>query len=196
MVRQNNDDHSLRKAQKAIISAFISLVKKKGFLKVTVQEILDSAHVNKSTFYMYYLDKYDLLDKVEDQLLAGLRVIEDDVPFDLVIKNVMNEETLASTERFLRYMYDNGELFALLTNDEYCGATFINKNREATMKLWKDKDIFNKFIVPQTYAATTLIAMSNSLIFEWAKNGFRETPEEFLKIYRMIFGAVLQNLFE
>ena len=193
MVKQDN--HGLRKAQKAIIDAFIALIKKKGFLKVTVQDILDKAQINKSTFYMYYLDKYDLLDKVEDQLLAGLREIEDDVPYDLVIKSGISEETLEPTERFLRYMYNNGELFALFTNDEYCGATFINKNKEAIMKLWKDKNVYNKFAVPQVYAVAALIGMTNSLIFDWVKNGFRETPEDFLVIYRKIVGTVLQSVF-
>ena len=193
MVKQNQ--RGLRKAQKAIIDAFINLIRKKGFLKVTVQEIIDTAQVNKSTFYMYYLDKYDLLDKVEDQLFAGLREIEDDVPFDLVIESGISEEHLTNTERFLRYMYDNGELFALFTNDEYCGATFINKNKEAIMKLWKDKNVYNKFAVPQVYAVAALIGMTNSLIFEWVKNGFRETPEDFLVIYRKMVGTVLQNVF-
>ena len=193
MVKQ--DSRGLRKAQKAIIDAFITLVKKKGFLKVTVQDILDKAQVNKSTFYMYYLDKYDLLDKVEDQLLAGLREIEDDVPFDLVIKSGISEDTLEPTERFLRYMYDNGELFALFTNDEYCSAKFVSKHRESTMTLWKDKDVSNKFAVPQIYAVAALIGMANSLIFEWVKNGFRETPEDFLVIYRKIVGTVLKSVF-
>ena len=193
MVKQDN--RGLRKAQQSIIDAFICLIKKKGFQKVTVQEIIEVAHVNKSTFYMYYLDKYDLLDKIEDQVLAGLREIEDDVPFETVVKAGINEETLASTVRFLQYMYNHGELFALLTNDEYCNSSFIRKNREAIMKLWNDKDVLNKFAVPQAYALAALYGISTSVIFEWAKNGFIETPEEFLVIYRKIIGTILRNLF-
>lgn len=189
------EQHGMREAEKAIVDAFIRLIKDKGFLKVTVKDILAAAHVNKSTFYVYYLDKYDLLSKVEDHVLAGLRAIEDDVPFDLVVRNGISDEHLANTERFLKYMYDNGELFTLLANDEYCGATFMNKNKDAIMKLWKDKNVLNKFSVPQEYAAAALIGMTNSLIFEWAKNGFQETPEDFLKIHLKMVGTVLKNVF-
>ena len=152
--------------------------------------------MNKSTFYVYYYDKYDLLDQVENMLLEGLREIEDEVPFDLVIKDGIGEELLSFTERYLRYMYECGELFALFINDDYCGATFMNKNREAVMTLWKDKGIFNRMTIPQTYAVAALIGTANSLVFEWAKNGFQETPEEFTDIYRKIVGTILQSIFK
>ena len=189
------DQKTLRKAQKAIIAAFIDLIKKKGFLKVTVQEILTAAQVNKSTFYAYYLDKFDLLSKVEDQLLAGLREIEEDVPFDLVISDGVDEGTQSYTERFLHYMYDNGELFTLFTTDEYCNITFMNKNKDAIQKLWKDKNISDRLAVPQMYAVSALVGMIHSLISEWAINGFQETPEEFIDIYRKVIGTVPKSIF-
>ena len=191
----NRDQKTLRKAQKAIIAAFIDLIKKKGFLKVTVQEIITAAQVNKSTFYVYYLDKFDLLSKVEDQLLAGLREIEEDVPFDLVISDGVDEGTQSYTERFLKYMYDNGELFTLFTTDDYCNITFMNKNKDAIKKLWEDKNISNRLAVPQMYAVSALVGMIHNLICEWAVNGFQETPEEFINIYRKVIGTVPQSIF-
>ncbi len=39
--------------------------------EITVQQIADLADVNRSTFYTHYYDKYDLLEKLEDQQLGG-----------------------------------------------------------------------------------------------------------------------------
>ena len=41
--------------------------------EITVQQIADLADVNRSTFYTHYYDKYDLLEKLEDQQLEEIR---------------------------------------------------------------------------------------------------------------------------
>ena len=183
-----------KRTDDVIMDAFISLVKKKGFKRVTVKDILENAHVNRSTFYRYYLDKFDLL--LENQLLAGLREIENSVAFDLVIKDGITSETRKDTEKFIKYMYENGELFALLTNDPCCGSGFISKSKEAIKNLWNEKDFFSQLAVPQIYAMDALINTANGIIFDWAKNGFRESPEEFIEIYIKVIGAIPQNIFK
>ena len=56
-----SQDRRVRKTQTAIKDALISLLNKKSFGDITIQEISDMADVNRSTFYTHYLDKYDLL---------------------------------------------------------------------------------------------------------------------------------------
>ena len=60
-------DRRIRKSQQAIKTAFIDLLHKYDFNDVTVQQITDLADINRGTFYTHYLDKYDLLDKMEDE---------------------------------------------------------------------------------------------------------------------------------
>ena len=62
-------DRRIRKSQQAIKTAFIDLLHKYDFNDVTVQQITDLADINRGTFYTHYLDKYDLLDKMEDEPL-------------------------------------------------------------------------------------------------------------------------------
>ena len=49
-----------------IREAFFSILKQKPLSKVTVKEICTAAGVNRSTFYKYYKDTYDLLEQIED----------------------------------------------------------------------------------------------------------------------------------
>ncbi|PTG02991.1 TetR family transcriptional regulator, partial [Staphylococcus chromogenes] len=60
-------DRRVRKTQKAIKGALIQLLKQHPFEQITIQHIADEADINRATFYQHYLDKYDLLDQIEDE---------------------------------------------------------------------------------------------------------------------------------
>lgn len=57
-------DRRVRKTQKAIKTAFLELLKRKEIKEVKVSDICELADINRGTFYLNYLDKYDLLEKV------------------------------------------------------------------------------------------------------------------------------------
>ena len=65
---QNNPQ--FQRTDKAIIQAMVSLLKKKSFEKITVQDILDETPVTRATFYAHYHDKYEVVEKMLDQFLA------------------------------------------------------------------------------------------------------------------------------
>lgn len=57
------------KTQKAIERAYLELMKKKPYTKITVREITEAADINRSTFYNHYQDIYDLINKIEDRII-------------------------------------------------------------------------------------------------------------------------------
>lgn len=65
-------DARVRYTKMVINTSFISLLKVKPLNKVTVKEICDLAQINRATFYKYYCDAYDLLDKLEQACLDEL----------------------------------------------------------------------------------------------------------------------------
>lgn len=82
------------KTKKNIKESFISLLESRNFGDITVQNILDIALINRSTFYKYYRDKYDLAERlaseyiilVESYLLDRFKEITDDDLIFLVKK--------------------------------------------------------------------------------------------------------------
>lgn len=54
------------RTDKAIRQALITLLKTKSFEKITVQDILDETPVTRSTFYKHYHDKYEIVEKMQD----------------------------------------------------------------------------------------------------------------------------------
>ncbi|GAA6114230.1 TetR/AcrR family transcriptional regulator [Apilactobacillus apinorum] len=59
--------------QDKIIKSFVAIAKEKGVAAVTVSDIIKRADVNRSTFYRHYIDKFDLIEKVEDGVIDQIK---------------------------------------------------------------------------------------------------------------------------
>lgn len=65
-------DLRIRRTQRSIKTAFFELVEKEGFDHISVKDITDRAMISRNTFYLHYSDKYDLLNKICDELVRKL----------------------------------------------------------------------------------------------------------------------------
>lgn len=70
-------DRRIVKSKKAIREAFLDLLLEDGFEYITIKDITERADLSRKTFYLHYIDKYDLLDKIVDEYLLELRKICD-----------------------------------------------------------------------------------------------------------------------
>ena len=59
-------------SRELIQNAFLALLKEQDLKKISVRSICEKAGINRTTFYKYYLDVYDLLEKIEGDLTAEL----------------------------------------------------------------------------------------------------------------------------
>ncbi|WP_147535186.1 TetR/AcrR family transcriptional regulator [Bacillus marasmi] len=69
---EKKTDLRVLRTKKLIKEAFLSLIDKKGFESITIQDIADLAFINRATFYLHYQDKYDLLDQICDSYILEL----------------------------------------------------------------------------------------------------------------------------
>ncbi|GIO23582.1 TetR/AcrR family transcriptional regulator [Oceanobacillus sp. J11TS1] len=70
-------DRRIAKSQKAIRKAFLEMLLEEGFESITIKDITERADLSRKTFYLHYIDKYDLLDKIVDEHLEELGEICD-----------------------------------------------------------------------------------------------------------------------
>ncbi len=63
--------HTMRMRQ-VISDAMIALLEEKPFHKITVQDIMEKAHIQRATFYRYYRDKFELTEAINKELVTHL----------------------------------------------------------------------------------------------------------------------------
>lgn len=66
-------DLRVKKTKMMIRNGFFSCIKKKKFSKITIAELCEAMIINKSTFYKYYYDKYDLRESIVNETLVQFR---------------------------------------------------------------------------------------------------------------------------
>lgn len=62
-----------------IIDAFLTVLEEKPFEKITIQDIITKAMINRSTFYQHFADKYAILEKLQERYVNELTLIILDV---------------------------------------------------------------------------------------------------------------------
>lgn len=65
-------DLRIKRTQRAIKDSFFALVEERDFEHISVKDITDRAMISRNTFYLHYEDKYDLLNKICDELMRKL----------------------------------------------------------------------------------------------------------------------------
>lgn len=68
----NENDLRIRKTRKLIRDAFIKLLDVKGFNGITINNIAETAMINRSTFYLHYTDKFDLMKKTTEEAIQNI----------------------------------------------------------------------------------------------------------------------------
>lgn len=137
-MRQN--DLRVIKTRKNIEVSFIYLLREKDFGKITVQDILDKALINRSTFYTHYTDKYQLAEILCNEV------------FDLLktgVKNRFNYDNVEDVFMVIKPLYE-----ILSAKQEQILALFtINTD---TIHLYNDMSDFLKISFYEHYKTNNL----------------------------------------
>ena len=165
-----------------IKNAFVELVNEKGMESLTISDIARKAKINRGTFYLHYVDKIDLLEQLETDVLLDLEVI-----FEKYDKGITNEPVeiipYEAILEALKYVRNDFAFVSALIN--------IGGNSKTTERLKQliretiQKQIsgsenlsFQMGNLPPDYAQEILLSGILSIILLWIKKGALETPEE------------------
>jgi hypothetical protein len=68
----SHESQKVVETKEKLKSAFFELYTEKKIERISIKEITEIAQLNRGTFYVYYKDIYDLLEKTEDELIEEL----------------------------------------------------------------------------------------------------------------------------
>ena len=103
MEEQKKEDRRVRRTKKMLTQALTQLMQEKQIKEITVKELTDLADMNRGTFYLYYRDVYDMLEKLEETkpiLLDVFRFIEENQEIVRVLLSPYGDM------KFLHRLYD------------------------------------------------------------------------------------------
>ncbi|HJB06616.1 MAG TPA: TetR/AcrR family transcriptional regulator C-terminal domain-containing protein [Candidatus Enterocloster faecavium] len=160
-------DLRIVKTHLQIDQALLDCLKDYPFQKITVDMLCKKALINRSTFYKYYLDKYDLLDKFLDKILEEFR------------RNIQVDFVNAAPSRIHDLCYIQSYESAL---------KFIGSKKNDYEILWNaviDRQIFNE-----------MTRIVHDKIMDTLRPMARQTPviEKYSALYAHLFASNMMSL--
>ena len=72
---EKKEDRRVRRTKKLLSQGLIELMQQKQVKDITVRELADLVDVNRGTFYLYYRDFFDMLERLEEELFEQLNAV-------------------------------------------------------------------------------------------------------------------------
>ena len=66
------DDRRVRRTKKLLEQGLVQLLEEKPIHSITVRELTNLIDINRGTFYLYYQDIYDMVEKLEEEYISRL----------------------------------------------------------------------------------------------------------------------------
>ena len=170
-----------------IKDSMLKLMEKKEISKITVTELCSLADINRATFYKYYVDIYDLIEKIELELYNDIKKSID------LIEN--NESIKPFIDNMIKIIYENQNackvLFGPYGNKEFIRKiVYLGYIKSATE--WKNK--LTKFSTDQIDYIFNFFAFGSiGIIEKWIDDKFKNSPEEISKLINDLCNNLLLN---
>ncbi|EJN93994.1 TetR/AcrR family transcriptional regulator [Streptococcus ratti] len=171
---------------KAKIKAAITelLLENSDFNSITIRKITEKAQVNRSTFYLHYQDKYDLVNKLAHEVTGDFK--------KYLMTNSANKDLRANLIQGLTYLKSQQKFIYALS--QIIQINFSQKTRNFIQELIDEvPSFFYDTINPnlglsQKYMAVTYVASLESLYMQWVLSGAQESPQEIADMFLIVRG--------
>lgn len=153
-----------------IRDALTQLLLTEPFESISVSKLARKAGINRGTFYLHYLDKYDMMDKLKEETLADLnQLFEAETSPTLAIKALLD---------YIKSHYD----FIYAISRTYF-VDFSQTIKDFILHLIEEIPDYQEkleelYQIPQPYAQEVFLASTESLFATWIATGAKESTED------------------
>ncbi|MDE0582493.1 TetR/AcrR family transcriptional regulator [Planococcus sp. A6] len=177
------------RTKQAIRAALIALIEEKGFEAMSVKDITEHANINRGTFYSHYEDKFDLMDKCQQQLIEEMEIkIIRNIP--QLIEGMKQSQNgtapFAVPVPLFEFLHDNKSLMKALLGPRGDAGFQVKMKEFLSQALFeRNKDVLvngGNALVPPHYLSSYIASAHIGVIQEWLNGDTNEPPEEIARI--------------
>lgn len=178
-------DARVRRTRDALGDALIALMQEKPFDAITVQDVLDRAHVGRSTFYSHYSDKDDLLmsdaDEFYERVAMGLSAQGDTSERVFPVREFLSH--IAEARQFVNALSSSGKM---QENLELARGHFARGIERRLAELPRGQSISESERPAIAFAHAGALL---SLMTWWIDRGMLQSPAEMDELFhRLVWG--------
>ena len=180
--KYKTNDRRVQKTKKGLRNALFELIKQKDINDISVTELTQKAEINRSTFYFYYKDIYDMMEQIQDEIYTAIdnELIQTDLKF-----NKLSDYT-AYIQRFLEYSKANCEICKFVIMND-CQNKLAKKILDALLKNVPDSKLGYEPTDSRYYLTTFAINAIQGTIIEWLNDGMQVPAEEMAAFSSMTY---------
>ena len=178
-VKKRKTYRNFTRSEKAIIRAYVELMQVKSVSKITVTDIVNTADLNRSTFYAHFKSSEDVLEKIHSDIIAEIidTMSRDDY------RNLLTDPHPV-LKRILNFIRRDEEMYKMLLNTE--GASKFLKRLEKTVieQYLSDETIFSQIKDKDEFEMNLRIFIGGfvSVLQDWASDDIQMPLERVLAI--------------
>ena len=135
---KNPEDRRARRSRRLLKESLLELMKEKNFAEISVRDVTDAADMNRGTFYLHYAGTAELLESLEEDLLAEIQEL-----IDAHMQETVNVGSVTPVfEPVLDFAVEHREVCAVLfTSSEASGffqaiQRLVHKNGTPLVRAW------------------------------------------------------------
>lgn len=196
MLKSPNDRRAVR-TKKMIRNALSELIDEKGYNNISITDLTARADVNRGTFYLHYNDKYDLLEKVENEVMQELKEHAAIISFvDILGTNsVDNIDSVNKPMSFMlnifQYIKENSKFMKAILGPKGDPKFHIKLKKFIAAHIFENEldKVFKRenILVPEAYFVSYILSAHLGVIQQWLESGMEKSPEEMALILSKMF---------
>lgn len=159
--------------------ALLKLLKEKDISQISIYELCQTAEINRSTFYKYYGNQYDLLAEIESDFCSGLEA-------NLQTKGPADIDMLAYALSFLN---DEREVFKILVNSSPDNSFTYRLFQRPLLAGILEGEIVRNFTSSEREFASLFFSQGiYAIVRKWLNSENPESPKEIAKLILSLRG--------
>jgi AcrR family transcriptional regulator len=172
-MKEKPEHRKVKYTKRVIRESLFKLFETRSLKQITITSLCELADINRGTFYSHYTDIYDLVEKLEGELIKKMTQV---INFESIGEQ---DQLQMFTEVFTHLKSNIGDYKIMLLNpaSTRCLDAILAEVYNHHVSAWMSKNPpLSQNMIDYTFAL--LSSGSTQVIMKWIENDFKETPEE------------------